>query len=241
LLSGVLLAVFLLVERRSARPMLPLTLFRSRSLRLGSSMLALNGAGFLAMFFLTAIYLQQVRHDSALEAGLQFLPMGFAAIASAVVAGQIVTRVGTRTVQIAGTVLALAGLALLAASDRTGSYATALLPGFVVFGAGIIAIGVPTQVAAVADTHHDTAGVSSGVIGSAYQIGSALGLAVITTVTTSSVTHALASGDPASVAFTSGWHLGMVLAAGLAVLNAGIAVISPTIKPTPEMVAAAAA
>jgi predicted MFS family arabinose efflux permease len=221
--------------------MLPLALFRSRSLRLGSSMLALNGAGFLAMFFLTAVYLQQVRHVSALVAGLQFLPMGVAAIVSAVISGQIVTRVGTRTVQIAGTVLALAGLALLAASDRTGSYATALLPGFVVFGAGIIAIGVPTQVAAVADSSHETAGISSGIVGSAYQVGSALGLAVITTITTSSVTHGLAAGDSLSVALTNGWHLGMVLAAGLAVINAGIALISPTIKPTAEMVAAAAA
>jgi EmrB/QacA subfamily drug resistance transporter len=239
--AGALLTTFVAVERRAAQPMLPLPLFRSRSLRLGSSMLALNGAGFLAMFFLTAVYLQQVRHDSALMAGMHFLPMGIAAILSAVIAGQIVTRVGTRAVQIAGTVLALAGLALLAASDRTGSYATALLPGFVVFGAGIIAIGVPTQIAAVADTRHDTAGISSGVIGSAYQIGSALGLAVITTITTSSVMHGLAAGDTASVALTNGWHLGMVLAAGLAVVNAGIALVSPTIKPTPEMVAAAAA
>jgi EmrB/QacA subfamily drug resistance transporter len=239
--AGALLAAFVTVERRADRPMLPLGLFRSRSLRLGSGMLALNGAGFLAMFFLTAVYLQQVRHDSALMAGLQFLPMGIAAIVSAVVSGQIVTRVGTRAVQVAGTVFALVGLALLAASDRTGSYATALLPGFVVFGAGIIAIGVPTQVAAVVDVEHDTAGISSGIVGSAYQIGSALGLAVITTITTSSVTHALSAGDSASVAFTGGWHLGMVLAAALAVVNAGIAFISPTVKPTPAMVAAAAA
>jgi EmrB/QacA subfamily drug resistance transporter len=239
--AGALLAAFFAVERRASRPMLPLRLFRSRSLRLGSGMLALNGAGFLAMFFLTAVYLQQVRHDSALEAGLQFLPMGFAAILSAVVSGQIVTRVGTRAVQITGTLLALAGLALLAVSDRTGSYVTALLPGFVLFGAGIIAIGVPTQVAAVADVHHDTAGVSSGVIGSAYQIGSALGLAVITTITTGHVTSALSAGDSMSVAFTNGWHLGMVLAAALAVVNAGVALISPTVKPTPAMVAAAAA
>jgi predicted MFS family arabinose efflux permease len=204
-------------------------------------MLALNGAGFLAMFFLTAVYLQNVRHDSALVAGVQFLPMGFAAIATAVIAGQLVTRVGTRSVQITGTVLALAGLLLLALTDRTGSYATALLPGFVLFGAGIIAIGVATQVAAVADTHHDTAGVSSGVIGSAYQIGSAIGLAVITTITTGHVTSALAAGSSPAAGLTSGYHLGMVLAAALAVVNAVVALLSPTLKPTPEMVAAAAA
>jgi EmrB/QacA subfamily drug resistance transporter len=238
--SALLLTAFVAVERRAPRPMLPLRLFRSRGLSLGSTMLALNGAGFLAMFFLTAIYLQQVRHESALGAGLDFLPMGVAAIVSAVVAGQVVTRVGTRPVQIAGTVFALAGLALLATTDRTGSYATALLPGFVLFGIGIIAVGVPTQIAAVADVRHDSAGVSSGIMGSAYQIGSAIGLAVITTITTGHVTGRIAAGQTVPAALTSGYHLGLLIAAMLAVANAAVAVASPTLRPTPQMVAAAA-
>lgn len=77
LTAGVLmLAAFVVVESRSAAPLVPLRLFRSRALSVSGASLALNGAGFLSMFFLTAIYLQQVRGDSALEAGVHFLPMG---------------------------------------------------------------------------------------------------------------------------------------------------------------------
>ncbi len=238
--SAALLAGFVQVERHVGRPMLPLRLFHSRGLRLGSTMLALNGATFLAMFFLTAIYLQQVRHDSALGTGLAFLPMGVAAVLSAVTAGQVVTRVGTRPVQIVGTVLALAGLVVLTQTGPHDAYVSSLLPGMALFGAGIIAVGVPTQIAAVAEVNTDNAGISSGVIGAAFQIGSALGLAVISTVTTAHVAGQLADGDSADSALTSGFHLGLVIAAALAVINAAAAFASPTIRPTPEMIAAAA-
>ena len=82
-----------MVERRSEAPLVPLRLFRSRALSVSGASLALNGAGFLSMFFLTAIYLQQVRGDSALEAGIHFLPMGGAAIVGAVLASQLVQQV----------------------------------------------------------------------------------------------------------------------------------------------------
>jgi MFS family permease len=111
LIAGVvLLAAFVVVERRSAAPLVPMRLFRSRALSVSGASLALNGAAFLSMFFLTAIYLQQVRGDSALEAGVHFLPMGGAAILGAVLASQLVQRVGTRTVQLAGAVLSVTGL-----------------------------------------------------------------------------------------------------------------------------------
>ena len=88
----VLLGAFVAVEARAATPLVPLQLFRGRGLRLGSVSLALNGATFLAMFFLTAIYLQQVRGESALTTGLQLVPMGVAAVLAAVVGSQLVTR-----------------------------------------------------------------------------------------------------------------------------------------------------
>lgn len=238
-LSVALLAAFVRVESRAADPMLPLRLFRSRGLSLGSTVLALNGATFLAMFFLTAVYLQQVRHTSALATGVAFLPMGAAAVLSAVTASAVVTRVGTRPVQVVGTLLALVGLVLLTRTGPHDAYATALLPGTVLFGAGILAVGVPAQIAAVADVDRDNAGISSGIMGSAYQVGSALGLAVITTFTTSRVTAELVAGRSAESALTSGFHLGLVVAAALAVVNAVAAVASPTVRPTREMVAAA--
>ena len=236
-----LLSAFVHVERRASSPLLPLSVFRSRSLTVSVTMLAINGAGFLAMFFLTATYLQEVLHLSALRAGIDFVPMGIAAVVAAIAVSQLVTRIGTRPVQFGGVTLTAAGLLLLAASQVHGSYAAQLLPGLVLFGAGILAIGIPTQVAAASDVEHELAGVASGVITTAWQIGGALGLAVVTTLSTSHVTAELHAGHAPVSALASGYHYGLAIAAGLALLNGLLAFAAPRLRPTAEMVAAATA
>ncbi|MDF2444348.1 MAG: hypothetical protein JWR01_2551 [Subtercola sp.] len=121
LLAGgvLLLGAFVLVESRSAAPLIPLRLFRTRSLSFSVVALGLNSAGFLAMFFLTAIFLQQVRGLSALDTGVAFLPMGVAAIVGAVVASRFVTTFGTRPVQIVAALIRVVGLVLRAGADAT--------------------------------------------------------------------------------------------------------------------------
>lgn len=238
--GAALLAAFVRVEQRAGSPLLPLAVFRSRSLTVSVTMLAINGAGFLAMFFLTATYLQDVLHLSALRAGIDFVPMGVAAVAAAIAVSQLVTRVGTRPVQFGGAVLTAAGLLLLAQSQVQGSYASQLLPGLILFGAGILAIGIPTQIAATSDVQRELAGVASGVITTAWQIGGALGLAIVTTLTTSHVTAQLHAGHAPISALASGYHYGLAIAAGLAVVNGLLAFAAPRLRPTAEMVAAAA-
>ena len=232
--SALTVAAFLAVERRRSYALMPLRLFRQRSLRVGTSMLALNGAGFLSMFFLTAVYLQQARGASALEAGLEFLPMGIAAIVGAVTAGQLATRVGTRPVQLVGAVLTVAGLGLLAVGDPQGSYATQLLPGFAVYGLGILAVGVPSQLSAQHDIRHDDAGIGSGVVNASYQVGGAVGLSVVTSLVTSHVAGGLHHGATQLGALTGGYRYGLGLAALCAVVIALLALIAPTVRPTPE-------
>jgi EmrB/QacA subfamily drug resistance transporter len=236
-----LLLAFVGVEARTAAPLVPLRLFRSRALSTAGSALALNGASFLSMFFLTAIYLQQVRGDSALKAGLQFLPMGVAAIAAAVIASQMVTRFGTRPVQLAGTLLSTAGLLLLAQADAQGAYAAHLLPGLIVFGAGIIALGVPAQIAAVVDVEHHEAGAASGVVTAFYQVGGALGLAVVTTLSISRVTDAAAGGASQQQALVEGFHRGLIVAAVFSIVNIIVTLASPRLAPDAEQIAEAAA
>ena len=242
LIAGVaLLALFVFVEARSKAPLVPLRLFRSRALSVSSVSLALNGAAFLSMFFLTAIYLQQVRGDTALEAGVHFLPMGGAAIVGAVLASQLVQRLGTRTVQLSGTVLSVVGLLLLSQADATGSYAAELLPGLIIFGFGILAVGVPGQIVAVSDVQHHEAGAASGVVNAMYQIGGALGLAIVTTVSVSRATDALEHGVAQQQALVDGFQRGLLVAAAFAVANLVLTTTSPQLQPTSEQLAEATA
>ncbi|GAA2493466.1 DHA2 family efflux MFS transporter permease subunit [Winogradskya humida] len=239
--GAALLFAFVRVEARSTAPLVPLTLFRVRSMTTSTLALALNGAAFLAMFFLTAIFLQQVRGLTALETGLEFLPMGFAAIASAVVSAQLVTRFGTKPVQIGGGILSIAGLLLLSQADATSSYAATVLPGLVLFGIGIIAVGTPASISAVADVTHEQAGAASGVVNAGYQIGGALGLAIITTFSTSHVENLISGGAQPQEALVGGFERGLLIAAVFAAANILAALAAPRLRPTEEQMAEAAA
>jgi EmrB/QacA subfamily drug resistance transporter len=242
LTAGVLLLVaFVLVEVRSAAPLVPLRLFRSRALSVSGASLALNGAGFLSMFFLTAIYLQQVRGDSALDAGIHFLPMGGAAIVGAVLASQSVQRFGTRTVQLAGAVLSVVGLLLLSQADATGSYSSQLLPGLIVFGFGIIGVGVPGQINAVSEVRPAEAGAASGVVNAMYQVGGALGLAIVTTLSITHTTNELTHGATQLQALQSGYERGLLAATAFAVANVLLTFATPQLQPTPEQLTEATA
>ena len=244
LLAGgvALLAAFVAVERRSAAPLVPLRLFRSRGLSVSSVALALNGSAFLAMFFLTAIFLQNVRGASALEAGIQFVPMGVTAVIAAVVGGQLVTRIGTRPVFIAGSVLSAIGLLWLSQATATGSYAAEILPGISIFGAGLSLIGTANQIAAVLDVPQADVGAASGAITAAFQIGGAFGLAVITTFSTTKVEDAVAGGATGSAALVEGFERGLLIAGVVALLNLAIALLAaPTAVPDEEQVAEAMA
>src|SRR3954447_3429603 len=237
----VLLAAFVLVESRSAAPLVQLRLFRSRALSVSGGSLALNGAAFLSMFFLTAIYLQQVRGDSALEAGVHFLAMGGAAIVGALLASQLVQRVGTRTVQLAGTVLSVIGLFLLSQADASGSYTTQLLPGLIIFGFGIIGVGVPGQITAVSEVRPAEAGAASGVVNAMYQVGGALGLAIVTTLSITHTTHELTHGATQLQALQAGYQRGLFAAAAFAVANVLLTLATPQLQPTSEQLAEATA
>ncbi|MDO9355714.1 MAG: DHA2 family efflux MFS transporter permease subunit [Solirubrobacteraceae bacterium] len=236
----VLLAAFVAVELRTAAPLVPMRLFRSRSLSVSLVALALNGSAFLAMFFLSAIFLQSVRGDSAFEAGIQFVPMGVTAVLAAVIGGNLVTRIGTKPVFIAGSVLSAIGLLLLSRATADGSYLAEIMPGFLIFGAGMSLIGTSNQIAAVLDVPHEDAGAASGVISAGFQIGGAFGLAVITTLSTSATTDALAKGTAQSPALVDGFQYGLVAAAVVALANLVLAVtVAPTAVPDEEEVAEA--
>src|SRR3954451_13166180 len=238
----VLLGAFVAVEARAKDPLVPLRMFRTRGLSVSAIALALNGGAFLGMFFLSALYLQQVHGDSALDAGVHFLPMGGAAILSAIAGAQLVTRFGTRAAYLGGTVVGAIGLFLISRAGADASYAGGLLPGFIVFGLGLPLVGVANQIAAVAEIPQRDAGGASCVITAAFEVGGALGLALVSTASTSRVGDVLATGASQPEALASGFERGMLVAAGIAVVNLLVgAVRAPRIKPDAALVAEATA
>jgi EmrB/QacA subfamily drug resistance transporter len=238
----ILLGAFVVAESRAKDPLVPLKLFRIRGLGVSTIALALNGGAFLGMFFMSALYLQQVHGDSALDAGVHFVPMGIAAIASAVVGSQLVTRLGTRVAYIGGSAIGVAGLLLLSRAGVDASFATDILPGLVIFGLGLPLVGVANQIAAVAEVPHEDAGAASGIVTTAFQVGGAIGLALVSTAATSRVGDALAAGASQPQALADGFERGIIVAAGIAVLNLLVgAVRAPRIKPDAALVAEAAA
>ncbi len=238
LLGGTaLLALFFVVEARSSAPLVPLRLFRSRSLSRSTLVLALNGGAFLAMFFLTAIFLQQVKGLSALETGLQFLPMGVAAIGGAMLAAQLLPRIGTRPTQVASAVIGVAGLLLLSRASADGAYLSELLPGFVLYGVGIMGVGVPAQISALSEVEHHDAGAASGIINTGYQVGGALGLAVISSLATSAATASLTAGGSPTAALVDGFQRGLLLTAVLVAAILVLAAVSRQLVPSVEEMA----
>jgi MFS family permease len=165
--------------------------------------------------------------------------MGVAAIVGATLASALVTRIGTRPVHLAGAVMSVAGLLLLTTAGADGSYAAELLPGFTLFGFGIMWVGVPGQISAVSEVDHSDAGAASGLVSAGYQIGGVLGLAVVNTLSTSLANSRLAEGADPQTALVDAFHRGILVAAAFAAVNAGLALVQKQRVPDAEELAEA--
>src|SRR6266498_4060539 len=211
-LSVVLLGAFVVIEARRRAPLVPLGIFRHRSLAGADTVALLGGAAIIAspIFFLT-LYLQQILGFSAIQAGLATLPLGLAVIAASQLTAKLVTTIGPRRLLAAGLALAAVGLALLGRIHPAGSYPTDVLGPIVLLGLGMGLSFVPLTVSATAGVPPTEQGLASGLLQTAQQLGVALGLATLTSLATAT-THRLlgpAQGptDPAPLqaALTGGY------------------------------------
>jgi predicted MFS family arabinose efflux permease len=221
--SALLLALFVWIELRSEDPVLPLRIFRNRTLTGANVVGALLGASIFAMFFMLSLYMQQVLGYSALRTGVAYLPVAISIIVAAAVSQALVTRIGVRRVLAAGMVLQVAGLLWFARVAVDGTYAVDLLPGFLLAGFGLGFAFVPDTIAALQGVKPDQAGVASGLINTSQQIGGALGVAVLVTVASSKTLSVMAAnhGAPSALpsALTDGFHQAFLVGAVLAALG----------------------
>lgn len=226
--AAVLLSAFVAIELHTERPLVPPAIWRVRSLAAGSSvMLAATGL-LVGGFFLNTIYLQEVLGASALEAGLAFLPLTLATLAGAHVTSHHLPMVGTRVPLVVGLVLAGVGSLLLSSAPVDASYVSDLLPGFLTLGVGVGMAFVGVSVAAMADVSEPVAGLASGLMTTAHELGAAIGVAVLATVATVDTSGATKSA-------IVGGHQDALIVAGVIAFVAAViaATLLPSTRPEP--------
>ena len=225
-ISVALLGAFIVIERRTSNPLMPFSIFRLRTLRGADVVGLLIGMSLFGVFFFLSLYMQQVLGYDALKTGFAYLPLALNIIVSAGVASQLVTRIGFKPTLIAGMLLVGGGLIWFAQVSPTGGYVSDVLFPSIILAWGLGLAFVPVTVAAVTGTRPDEAGLASGLINTAQQVGGALGLAILAAVANGRTSDVIASGvrNPA-VALTEGFQDAFLVGAGFALLGAVLAAV----------------
>ena len=204
--SALLLIAFTLNELQSRNPLVPFAILRVKGLAAADLTQLIAFSGFFSMFFYATLYMQEVLRYSPLKAGAAYLPItaGFA-VAGGVVS-QLVTRIGTRPVVVVGCLIAAAGIYDVSRVPLHGSYVSDLLPGFLVMSLGAGSVFVSVTAAANAGVPSSKAGLAAGLLNSSQQVGSALGLAVLSAVAITRTSHLIAARVSPVVAADAGYH-----------------------------------
>jgi predicted MFS family arabinose efflux permease len=226
LLAAVTLgALFVWLQTRREHPMLPLGLLRDRNRAGAYATVLFVGVGLMGTYYLLSLYMQQVLDYGPIRAGLATLPAAVGIVLSAGVSTKLVERFPVRTVSVPGLLLAAAGLAWFSTLGVDSGYATHILPALFLayFGLGIGFI--PMTLAAVTGVPDDHSGVASAILNTAQQIGAALGIAVLSTISAATI-----GNQTSPTALTNGYTTAYLWAAGLLLLAALIAAVTVTTK-----------
>ena len=232
--SAALIASFIVIELRSPSPLLPLRIFRLRTLTAANAAMAIVGAVAFSQFFLLTLYLQDVLHYSAVQSGVAFVAFTLAVVVMSNVAQAVVGRFGVRPTLIAGLLASAVSVAWLTRLPVDGHYFWDLFPAFVLGGAGMGFSFVPVTIASLTGVERSEAGVASGLINTSRQIGGALGIAAVSAIAATSTSHYVQdhAGATASsgVALDHGLQTGLYTLAGLPLIGALIvfALIRPS-------------
>jgi EmrB/QacA subfamily drug resistance transporter len=230
----VLLAAFAWVETHVSKPLVPFRIFRVRTVAAANTIGVLLAAVIVSNFFLLTLYVQQVLHYSALRAGLTFLATAGTAVVVAGAAQAAVTKAGPKIPLVFGLTLLAGGMLFYTQIPTSGSYASALLPGYLLVGVGLPFGFIPVTIAALAGVGHQEAGLGSGLISTSQQIGGALGVAVASTVFDSHFQALLDARHPLPEALTGGFQHGFWLLAGIAAVAMVAAASLLRREPAPE-------
>jgi EmrB/QacA subfamily drug resistance transporter len=225
-LAVALLAGFLVREATTKSPLIPLRIFRSRNVSGANAVQALSVAGMFGMFFLGALYLQRILGYDALQTGLAFLPATLVmAWISLGYSQKLIMRFGARSALIPGLVLIAAALLLFAQAPVDGDYVVNVLPVMVLLGAGAGVSFPALMTLAMSGATQSDAGLASGLVNTTVQVGGALGLAVLATLSATRSHDLVASGESQAAALTGGYHLAFLIGAALVLAGLAVAVV----------------
>ena len=227
--AAALVLAFVAIELRSPSPLLPLRIFRSRTLSAANAAMAIVGAVAFSEFFVLTLYLQDVLHYSAVMSGAAFAGFALSVVVLSNVAQVIVGRFGVRPTLTAGLLLSAISVAWLTRLPVDGHYFWNLFPAFVLGGAGMGLSFVPVTIASLTGVERSDAGVASGLINTSRQIGGAIGIAAVSAVaasSTSNYVHAHSVAATSGVALDHGFQTALYALTGLLIIGALIAVTS---------------
>ncbi len=221
------IAAFLIRQARIDNPLMPLRLFRSRTVSGANAVQALLVVGMFGMFFLGALYLQQILGYDALQVGLAFLPSTIVMGAMSLrYSGPLAERFGMSRTVLASIALIGAGMLLFARTPVDGSYVTHVLPAMILVGAGA-GLGFPGLMTfAMSGVAPQDAGLASGIVNTSVQVGGAVGLAVLATLANERTGGLLADGASQAAALNSGFHLAYLIGAGVLAVAGIVALVT---------------
>jgi EmrB/QacA subfamily drug resistance transporter len=234
--SLILLVAFVVRQARASNPLIPLRIFRSRNVSGANVVQMLLVAGMFGMFFLGALYLQRVLHYDALEIGLAFLPATIVmGILSLRYAERLIMSFGARTTLIPSLTLVAIGLLLFSRAPVDGNYMTNVFPVMILLGLGIGGSFPALMTLAMSGATREDAGLASGLVNTSAQVGGALGLAVLATLSATRTRELNAGGASHAAALTGGYHLAFMIGAGLLLIAVGVTATVLRTVPMPAM------
>jgi EmrB/QacA subfamily drug resistance transporter len=239
LLAGAvaLILAFVVIELRSPAPLLPLRIFRLRTLTGANAAMAIVGAVAFSEFFLLTLYLQDVLHYSAVQSGAAFVGFAGAVVVVSNIAQLIVGRIGVRPTLTAGLLASAVSVAMLTRLPLHGHYFSDLFPWFVLGGAGMGLSFVPVTIASLTGVQRTDAGVASGLINTSRQIGGAIGIAVVSAIAATSTSNYAKAHEAitaaSGIALDHGFRTGLYVLTGLMLAGALIAVT--VLRPAPAV------
>jgi EmrB/QacA subfamily drug resistance transporter len=230
--AAVLLVAFVANELRVANPLVPMTILRVKGVAMADATQLVAVAGFVPMFFFLTLYMQTVLHYSPIQTGLAYLPLTGGFIIAASISSQLFARIGTKPIIIVGAAIAAGGLYWLSRIPLDGSYVSDLLPGLLVSSIGLGGVFTGLTTAANAGVEADQAGLAAGLLNTGQQLGTALGLAILSALATARTNSLLRGHETLPQAATHGYGRALLAGAFLVVAAGLVALLTRNTRET---------